>query len=199
MEMSFDDLIRYFSRPMYNDFREYIFRVMRSHPEIREPFLLEAAGGFMQDAADGDVDLSPEDALTLARHEKKPDTDALAAKLHAIGFHTAQDILDAVAMLDAPEPFHGEEKNPDAVIRIYLLRMQGQELNKQPGCILMGLPKFDPEDNTAQLIVAVTEPELPREAQLLIAKLRLNASRSTFSEKNGVAWLQFFVDNCWLT
>ena len=190
------ELAAYFAQPQFDGFTEQIGKIMQVRPDLLDRKLIANAAAEMLMADDEAVTLSPEDAVRLAKRRSYMSAESAAKLLNVSGIDTLADLEKIVTKaLDSPREPGSETRNPDAEERAGQLRYYAEKLAKNKDIILLGLPVFWPEMNSAWVKLAVLGGELSAEEQDIVIKMRDIADEAETRIENGIFSLIFRIKN----
>lgn len=198
--MTRDELKKHFAHKKYSDIREQVYAVMLDHPEITEPYTIEAAACEIKESKGEGVALSIEDALRLVAGETPPDTNKILRELSDMGMRTAGDLIallnNAQEQLEDSE-FHAEDMNPEAFKALAVLMNGAVMLTRNRDIVVLGLPEADREVDYAVMRVAFFTDDLT-DSELNILNCMKSVSDKVFTDERPNAMvIRFKVDNIW--
>lgn len=192
--MTHEELCNHFSTPMYEEELPYIAEIMRFAPGLGDERLISIAANFMLQADEEAVKLGVTDALRLAEaFHAKPVSDVMQ-QLSDAGikdWKTMEKLLDKA--LGAPKPVGAPTVS--AAEKADKLKRLALRLSLNPDIILLGLPVFWPEMNSAWVKLAVLGGELSAEEQDIVMEMRDIADEAETKIENGIFSLIFRIKN----
>ena len=193
--MTRDELMRYFSDRMYEIKKPYIRRILDECPEISDPKIVKIASGFMVQAQSESVDLSPQDAVRLARAFKPTPIKDLVAKWNSVGINSLGDLRRVLEAPEEEEPLFTGEHSKTAVEKAKKLEYYAEALVDNPDIILLGRPTFWPEIDSAWLKLAVLCDSLTEDEQVLLKAMGAVADKCEFKMNEGIPIVLFRIKN----
>ena len=194
--MTHEELCTYFSSPMYEEELPYIAEIMRSVPDLGDERLISIAANFMLQADEEAVKLSVHDALRLAGAFKAKPVSEILQQLTDAGikdWDAMETILEKA--LNAPAPKSAGFPAVSAAEKAEKLKDLAVRLAQNQDIILLGLPVFQPEMNSAWVKLAVLGGELAAEEQGIIMEMRDIADKSEVKTESGIVKLLFRIKN----
>lgn len=197
--MTKDELMKYFSHRRYTEVREDIYRVMLEHPEITEPFPIEAAAEQISECRTNGVELSVENALRLTSGQKPPEMDELLRRLDEAGI-TNDNILDVIESSGSlVDDYDGWTPSPKAARQMEFLNKYADELAEEnKDFVVVARPEFFRYADYAVLHLAVFAETLTKTEQNIIQVMRqLSSGVQMVLEENYIK-LIFYIRDIWL-
>lgn len=175
--------------------KKYMDIIHERCPEEKDERLVRLAAGFMLDADDEGVELSPVNALRLAKAYKPTPIAKLVEDFHKAGIRTAEDLDKVFEKLDKEDPpVYGDLADASAAEKAEKLEMFAAELTKNPDIILLGRPMLW-EMDTAWVKLAVLCSELTPKEQDILSAMREISDDGVFQFREGIPIVTFDINN----
>ena len=194
--MTHEELLNYFSKPMYNEVRELIYRVMLERPNISDAFRIEAAAERMHESLGDGAELTVEQALRLTEKQRNIPVEELVAELEKAGV-TDGNVVDIILGADLGEDYSGCEPDRSAERKVRILNANADILAKNQDIIVLGRPQFFEGADWAQLALAVFCPTLSKDEQQIIQNMTHWCDEAKVLEENGYLKLIFYIKDIW--
>lgn len=194
--MTHDELMHYFSKPMYNSVRELIYRVMLERPDISDAFRIEATAERMCESLCDGAELTVDQALRLTEKQRNIPVEELVAELGKAGV-TGGNVVDIVLGADIGEDYSGCEPDSSAERKFRILNVNADILAKNQDIIVIGRPQFYEGADWAQLALTVFCPTLSRDEQQIIQNMTHWCDEAKVVEENGYLKLLFYIKGIW--
>lgn len=194
--MTHDELRKHFSDPVYEEYGPHIDKILAGCPDVTDEQIVGRAARFMIDAEDENVELSPQDAVHLAKYFKPKPLEEIVADLKNAGIGTLSDlerVLNQAAADDFPD--YGDKRSPAAVDKAAKLEKYAAMLTKNPDIILVGRPVFWPELESAWLKLAVLCDELTKEEQDILTAMYEVSDGGVVRYRGNIPLAVFDVEN----
>lgn len=199
--MNREELKKYFAKPMYNDVREFVYLVMLEHPEVTEPYTVEAAACEIQDCRINGVELSTDDALRLVKGEKPPKMEDILKKLSDAGI-TNDNILDVIESADTDES-EGTDRavwvlSEDALRQKELLENGADLLVRNRDIVLLGRPIPEKGADWMQLELGFFSENFGPAEEKTLVDMKSCADDTAIIEKGNYAKVVFKIRDIWI-
>ena len=191
--MTQQELKDYFSDRMYDDIREYVYLIMLEHPEVTEPYTIEAAACEIQESKTDGVNLSVDNALRLVAGEKPADMKEVCRILSSAGINSDADIIDVLneAAGREMESSPHEDMSAEAFGKVTVLMNAAAMLSRNKDIVILGLPEADRMSDYMILRMAFFTDVLTDRERKLLEAMKLHADK-TDTEQRECALLVFF-------
>ncbi len=196
-EQSVEELAEYFSDWQYDPERQCINKLMREHPEVRDPFVIEAAAEEMLEAAYTGVLLSTDDALRLVEYMEPAPVEKLVQMLADAGIND-DNIFDIIANANlSDEDYSDCVQSRHARHTANFLQRYADLLTRNEDIILLRLPVCDRHDNQAYLMLAFLGDKLSLIEQRILEQMKSVADRTHIKTEYEITRISFYIENVW--
>lgn len=194
--MTHDELKAYFTDPVFGGCDPYAEKILDECPDVTDKRIVENASGFMMEAEDEGVVLSPKDAVHLAEYFKPTPIKKIVAELKDAGINSLSDLERVLGQADEDKmPDYGYSRNLAAVEKAAELEKYAVLLTRNPDIILLGRPVFWPELDSAWLKLAVLCENLTKEEQDILTAMHEVADGGAVQYKGNIPLAIFDVES----
>ena len=193
------ELKDYFSKQMYDDIREYVYLIMLEHPEITEPYTIEAAASEIQESKTDGVNLSVDNALRLVAGESPADMKEIQKILGNAGINSNADIIDVLneAAERDMEKLPHEDMSAEAFGKSALLMNAATMLAQNKDIVILGLPEADRMSDYMILRMAFFTDALTGRERKLLEAMKLHADKTDTEQRERALLVFFKVFRVW--
>lgn len=197
--MTQKELKDYFSDRMYDDIREYVYLIMLEHPEVTEPYTIEAAACEIQESKTDGVNLSVDNALRLVAGEKPADMKEVCRILSSAGINSDADIIDVLneAAGREMESSPHEDMSAEAFGKVTILMNAATMLARNKDIVILGLPEADRMSDYMILRVAFFTDTLTDRERKLLEAMKLHADKTNMEQRECALLVFFKVFHVW--
>lgn len=197
--MTRDELKNYFSKKMYDDIREYVYLIMLEHPEITEPYTIEAAACEIQESKTDGVNLSADNALRLVAGEKPADMKEVHRILSSAGINSDADIIDVLNEAAGREmaAMPHEDMSADAFSKVAILMNAATMLAQNKDIVILGMPEADRMSDYMILRMAFFTDVLTDVERKMLEAMKLHADATDTEQRESALLVFFKVFNVW--
>lgn len=189
-----DELIKHFSKPMYDHVREDIYRIMLDRPDISDPGRIEDAAEQMHESRGDGVELTVENAMRLTENEEVVAPWLTDEETKDLG--TKDGIIDAILNAQL-EDYSGCAPSKKAERKFRALNAQADILAGNKDIVITGRPEFFPGADWARLAIAVFCPTLTKDEQTILSNMKNWSDGVSINTNRGYPRLIFYINNIW--
>ena len=192
-----EELIEYFSAWSFDDKRECINRILQEHPEVGDPFVIDAASDEMLNSAYTGVLLRTDDALRLVEYREPVPTEELVKMLTDAGVtdDNIYDIIDRAKMSD--KDYSDCIKSRHVRHTANLLRRYTDILTRNKDIFLLMLPEYSYHSDQVSVVLAFLGEELSVMEQQVLTQMKNIADRVRMKTDEEVTRIYFCIDDVW--
>lgn len=193
------ELKDYFSKQMYDDIREFVYLIMLEHPEITEPYTIEAAASEIQESKTDGVNLSVDNALRLVAGERPADMKEIQRILGNAGINSNADIIDVLneAAERDMEKLPREGMSAEAFGKAAILMNAATMLAQNKDIVILGLPEADRMSDYMILRMAFFTDTLTDRERKLLEAMKLHADKTDTEQRERALLVFFKVFRIW--
>lgn len=193
------ELKDYFSKQMYDDIREFVYLIMLEHPEVTEPYTIEAAACEIQESKTDGVNLSVDNALRLVAGEKPADMKEVCRILSSAGINSDADIIDVLneAAGREMESSPHEDMSAEAFGKVTILMNAATMLAQNKDIVILGLPEADRMSDYMILRMAFFTDMLTDRERKLLEAMKLHADKTDTEQREHALLVFFKVFRVW--
>jgi len=199
-DAALDALYDHFNDDSFDYKRSYLRKFMRTHPEIRDQFIIDTATEQMLISHEDGVELDVDDALRFAKGSKPMTTEEIVKMLADAGIADKEfgDVLDTMLFDDIfDDGKRGSVKSDAAKKKAGWLTSYAYILERNPDVLILGLPTFDHHSDWTQVRLAFFGESFSGGEKMVLQKMRGIADKSWVEVVSGMAVAVFQIYNIW--